>query len=65
MRACVRANVRACVRTFVLYTLNVENICNQTMCKRLGPVWVGRSKCPLLLLNIFVAQTTRICNRVP
>ena len=57
---CVCACVRACVRALVMYTLNFENMCNQTMCKRLGPVWVGRSKCLLLLLKMFVAQATRI-----
>ena len=44
MCACV------CVCAFMLYALNSDNMYLQRTCKRLGPVWVRRSKYSLLLL---------------
>ena len=51
---CVHVYVCVCtsvyvvhMHVFVLYALNVENMCFQRMCKRLGPVQVRGSKHPL------------------
>ena len=61
--ACVRVEcvcggggeVSVCVRAFVLYALNLENMCIQQMCKRLGHVRVRRPKSQLLLLSAAAA----------
>ena len=42
--------VCVCVCAFVFYVLNIENMCIQRMCKRLGPARVRRSKYIIIIL---------------